>query len=98
MKNKASFWVKTICTHGIVTALFCLEHYESVEDYETCAVIIKAIEQRNHEILGVNLPTRLDAIAVAEIRETLTDLYGASPDSMMMRYRDYADNIVRTHP
>lgn len=91
-------WGNTIRNYGIVTALLCLEHFEIQENYEVCAEIIKAIDAKNDKIEGLNLPTRLDAEAIKEVRKTLCESFDLDADNMMERYKYYAKKIIRSHP
>lgn len=98
MKSDAEYWGVVILHYGIVTALFCLEYYELKEDYETCAVIIKAIESKNVMIAGLDLPTRLDADGIKDIRSVINATFGLNPDRMFERYRYYANSIIEDKP
>lgn len=44
---------------GILTVLFVLEYYQSIEDYEECKNIIDALNKIESE-RGIKLPRRID--------------------------------------
>lgn len=44
---------------GILTVLFVLEYYQSIEDYEECKNIIDALDRIESE-RGIKLPRRID--------------------------------------
>jgi len=56
-KNKD--YRRLISCYGILTVLFVLEHYQSIEDYEECKKIIDSIDLIEKD-LGIRLPKRID--------------------------------------
>lgn len=96
MKDSVNFWLRTIPEHGIYPVLLCLNHYEKHEEYEVCAVIMKAIEKKNALIPNLNLATRITDAVTEDVRHVCESIYSVSPDSMFRRYEDYANQIIRT--
>lgn len=82
--------------YGIITVLFCLEHYEINENYEVCAEIVKSISNTNTEFIGIGLPTKIDAALIREVREDLCKSFNLNPDSMFERYAYYANQIIES--
>lgn len=66
METTTAIYKKYMFMYGILSVLFVMEHFESIENYEECQKILDAIKQQE-KLLGCKLPTRRIELKVKEV-------------------------------
>ena len=83
---------KYMFIYGILSALFILEHYQELEEYEECKKIIDAIKEQE-ERLDITLFTRVTKECINEVIETYKK-YNLTGDNAVDNSKYYAGLII----
>ena len=83
---------KAIFNYGIYTMLIVLEHLESVQDYESCGIIVEAIKdcEVEYDWRAGTLPTKMTDNTFEELSANL--VYSDMHDKKI--YEDVAGGII----
>ncbi len=79
--------------YGIISVLIVRDYFESVEDFEQCAVIMDALEEQEQR-LDIVLPRVIDDKCIAEVQ----DVYlreGLTGINLLENSEYYAELIIR---
>ena len=80
--------------YGFLPLLIVLERMEEVEDYEVCKAIINVLKKTNTR-LDIDLPTKLDGEAIAQMKITFMTKFNLSGNIAYNNSEWYADEIVK---
>lgn len=84
---------KFMFMYGILSVLYVLEHFESVEDYEECQKIIDAITEQENRLDCV-LPKRVNKEAINEVIEGYKP-FGMTGVNAVENSKYYAEHILK---
>lgn len=84
---------KFMFMYGILSVLYVLEHFESVEDYEECQKIIDAITEQENRLDCV-LPKRANKEAINEVIEGYKP-FGMTGVNAVENSKYYAEHILK---
>ena len=79
-------------TYGILTVIFTLEHFESIEDYEECKIIMEAIKEQER-YLNCKLPSKYSKEAMDMVIETYKS-FGLTGRNAEINHREYALQFI----
>jgi hypothetical protein len=80
--------------YGFLPLLLVLEQMEKWEEYEVCTAIVNVIKEHS-EIYEVELPTKFDAEAIAQMKIYFMSEYGLSGDIAEANSKYYAIDIIK---
>lgn len=83
---------KYIFMYGIMTVLYVLEYYESIEEFEECQKIIDAIKKQE-ERLGIKLYTRNNDECLKEVLSMYKD-YNVTGEQVINISKYYATLVI----
>jgi hypothetical protein len=89
-------WGDLIYKHGILALVYVIDRLEKDEFYEECGSIISAIKE-DSELIGYELPTRVDRAVILTIAEEIEDQLGyrhANETWVRETYQAYANSIL----
>jgi len=78
--------------YGFFPLLIVLERMEALEEYDICTAIINTLKKQNEEF-DLDMPTKLDGTAVAQMKIVFMSKFNLSGDIAYANSGYYADEI-----
>lgn len=93
MKTTIAHYRVYMFTYGLLSVLFVLKHFESLEMYEECQKIIDAIKEQEQR-LNVKLFTVINKDTIKEVIETYKK-FNLTGENAIEHHKYYSELIIQ---